>query len=41
LICGKCPDQLSMPFALWARAATLELIRREFGIGLSVRGVGE
>ncbi len=30
-----------MPFALWTRAAIRELIRREFGIGLSVRGVGE
>lgn len=41
LICGKCPDQLSMPFALWTRAAIRELIRREFGIRLSIRGVGE
>jgi transposase len=41
LICGKCPDQLSLPFALWTRAAIRELIRREFGIRLSIRGVGE
>lgn len=41
LICGKCPDQLSMPFALWTRAAIRELIRKEFGIRLSIRGVGE
>jgi transposase len=41
LIGGKCPDQLSMPFALWTRAAIRELIRREFGIRLSIRGVGE
>lgn len=41
LICGQCPDQLSMPFALWTRAAIRELIRREFGIRLSIRGVGE
>lgn len=41
LICGKCPDQLSMPFALWTRSAIRELIRREFGIRLSIRGVGE
>lgn len=41
LICGKCPDQLSMPFALWTRGAIRELIRREFGIRLSIRGVGE
>jgi transposase len=41
LICGKCPDQLSLPFALWTRVAIRELIRREFDIRLSVRGVGE
>lgn len=41
LICGKCPDQLAMPFALWTRAAIRELIRKEFGIRLSIRGVGE
>ncbi len=41
LICGKCPDQLSLPFALWTRAAIRELIRRELGIRLSIRGVGE
>lgn len=41
LICGKCPDQLSMPFALWTRAAIRELIRKEFGVRLSIRGVGE
>jgi transposase len=41
LICGRCPDQLSMPFALWTRGAIRELIRREFGIRLSIRGVGE
>lgn len=41
LICGKCPDQLSMPLALWTRAAIRELVRRQFGIRLSIRGVGE
>ena len=41
LICGKCPDQLSLPFALWTRAAIRELIRQEFDVRLSVRGVGE
>ena len=41
LICGKCPNQLSLPFALWTRAAIRELIRREFDIRLSIRGVGE
>jgi len=41
LICGKFPDQLSLPFALWTRAAIRELVRKEFGIRLSIRGVGE
>ncbi|HEY0942303.1 MAG TPA: IS630 family transposase [Steroidobacter sp.] len=41
LICGKYPDQLSLPFALWTRAAIRELIRKEFDIRLSIRGVGE
>lgn len=41
LICGKCPDQLSLPFALWTRGAIREMVRREFGIRLSIRGVGE
>lgn len=41
LICGKCPDQLSLPFALWTRAAIRELVRGEFGIRLSIQGVGE
>ena len=41
LICGKCPDQLSLPFALWTRGAIRELVRREFGIRLSILGIGE
>ncbi|MDA8349133.1 MAG: winged helix-turn-helix domain-containing protein [Pseudomonadota bacterium] len=41
LIRGKCPDQLALPFALWTRGAIRELIRREFDVRLSIRGVGE
>ena len=41
LICGKFPDQLQLPFALWTRVAIRELIRVRFGVKLSVRGVGE
>jgi transposase len=41
LICGKCPDQLQLPFALWTRQAVRELIRVRFGVKLSTRGVGE
>jgi transposase len=39
-ICDKRPEQLKMDFALWNRAAVMQLIEREFGIKLSVRGVG-
>ena len=40
MICDKRPEQLKMEFALWNRAAVMQLIEREFGIKLSVRGVG-
>lgn len=40
LICDKRPEQLKMDFALWSRAAVRQLIERECGIKLSVRGVG-
>jgi transposase len=40
IICDKRPEQLKMDFALWNRAGVTQLIEREFGIRLSVRGVG-
>lgn len=40
IICDKRPEQLEMEFALWSRAAVMQLIEREYGIKLSVRGVG-
>jgi len=40
LICEKRPEQMKMEFALWNRAAVMQLIERECGINLSVRGVG-
>lgn len=40
LICDKRPEQLKMEFSLWSRVAVMQLIEREFGIKLSVRGVG-
>ena len=40
LICERRPEQLKMEFALWSRAAVMQLIEREYGIRLSVRGVG-
>jgi transposase len=41
LICDKRPEQLKMEFALWSRAAVMQLIRREYGIVLHVRSVGK
>ena len=41
IICDKRPEQLKMDFALWNRAAVMQLIEREFAIKLSVRGVGK
>lgn len=40
IICDKRPEQLKMEFALWSRAAVMQLIEQECGIKLSVRGVG-
>lgn len=40
IICDKRPEQLKTEFALWNRAAVMQLIGRECGISLSVRGVG-
>jgi transposase len=40
LICDKRPEQLKMTFALWSRSAVLLLIEQEYGITLSIRGVG-
>ncbi len=40
IICDKRPEQLKLEFALWNRGAVMQLIEREYGIRLSVRGVG-
>lgn len=39
-ICGRCPDQLRFPFALWTRRAVQELFRARFGIAMPIRTVG-
>jgi len=41
LICERRPEQMKMNFALWSRAAVMELIERACGIVLSVRVVGD
>jgi len=40
LIQDRCPDQLKLPFYLWTREATADLIARRFGLRLSVWTVG-
>ena len=40
-ICDRRPEQLKMDFALWSRAAVMQLIERECGISLQVRSVGK
>lgn len=40
LIADRCPDQLKLPFALWTRDAVRQLIRKRFGISVSVWTVG-
>lgn len=39
-ICGGCPDQLRLPFALWSRRAVQELFRTRFGVVMPIRTVG-
>lgn len=39
-IISGCPDQLSLPFALWTREAVQELLSRKFDLQVSVWTVG-
>ena len=39
-ITDHCPDQLKLPFVLWASAAVCQLIRQRYGITLSVSTMG-
>jgi transposase len=39
-ILSGCPDQLSLPFALWTREAVQELLSRRFAVEVSVWTVG-
>src|SRR5438105_7592089 len=40
LIAGRDPRQMQFEFALWTREMVREVIRREFGVRLSVVSVG-
>jgi transposase len=40
LMIDSLPDQLKLPFYLWTRAAVVSLIKREYGIGISLTSVG-
>jgi transposase len=40
LIVGRDPRQLSFEFALWTREMVRQVIRREFGVGMSAVSVG-
>jgi transposase len=40
LIRGDCPDQLLLPFALWTREAVVALLRRRFGLSVSLSTAG-
>jgi len=40
LIVSGCPDQLSLPFALWTREAVQQLLSRRFDVEVSVWTVG-
>jgi transposase len=41
LICDRRPEQLKLEFALWSRAAVMQLIERECGVSLHVRSAGK
>lgn len=40
LITDRCPEQLKLPFVLWTREAVQQLIRRRWGVALSIWTVG-
>lgn len=41
MITDKMPDQLKLPYGLWTRQAIRELIKREFGISIAIRTMGD
>lgn len=41
MILDKMPDQLKLPYGLWTRQAIRDLIKREFGIKIAIRTMGD
>jgi transposase len=41
MITDRMPDQLKLPYALWTRKSVKELIKRQFGIDIAIRTVGD
>ncbi len=41
MIIDKTPDQLKLPFVLWDRKAVQELIRRQYGVNIAIRTIGD
>ncbi len=41
MITDKMPDQLKLPYGLWTRKAIRDLIKREFGIRIAIRTMGD
>ena len=41
IIIDKMPDQLQLAFALWTRKAIKELIKREYGVTIAIRTMGD
>ena len=39
-VCGRYPEQLRLPFALWTRRAVQELFRARFDVAMPIRTVG-
>lgn len=39
-VCGRYPEQLRLPFALWTRRAVQELFRSRFDVAMPIRTVG-
>ena len=41
IIVDKMPDQIKLPYGLWTRQAVKDLIKREFGIEVAIRTMGD